>query len=124
KQSLRVWRTDALINGEGPVEVAKLDLGNATPAGLVFAPDGKSLYGSAYYTGVSNVYRFDVDTQKFAAVSNASTGLFRPIPQPDGSGIAYEYTGEGFARVRFDPKPLDDLGTITFLGTKVARERP
>ncbi|MGE5723018.1 MAG: hypothetical protein ACM3YM_11225, partial [Sphingomonadales bacterium] len=123
-QSVRVWKKDALLAGEGPVEVARLTLGSSTPEGFVFAPDGKSLYGSAYYTGVSNIYRFGIATGRFDAVSNASTGLFRPMPQADGSLLAYEYTGEGFSPVRFDPKPLDDLGAITFLGTKVARERP
>jgi hypothetical protein len=123
-QSVRVWRTDALEAGEGPVEVARLTLGSSTPEGFVFTPDGKSLYGSAYYTGVSNIFRFDIATQKFDAVSNAETGFFRPIPQADGSLIVYEYTGDGFAPVRIVPKPLDDLGTITFLGAKIARERP
>jgi len=123
-QSVRVWRTDAFLAGDGPSEVARLKLGSSTPEGFVFTPDGKSLYGSAYYTGVSNIFRFDVATQKFDAVSNASTGFFRPIPQADGSLIVYEYTGEGFTPVRMTPTPLDDLGAITFFGTKVAREQP
>ena len=75
--------------------MARLDLPPATPEGFVFAPDGKSLYGTSYYTGVSNVFRFDIATQKYDAVSNASTGFFRPMLQPDGSLIAYEYSGQG-----------------------------
>ena len=76
----------------------------STPEGFVFAPDGKALYGTSYYTGVSNVFRFDIATQKYDAVSNASTGFFRPMPQPDGSLIAYEYSGEGLQPVRFQPE--------------------
>jgi hypothetical protein len=96
----------------------------ATPEGFIFSPDGKSLYGTSYYTGVSNVFRFDMGTQKYDAVSNASTGFFRPMPQPDGSLVAYEFSGQGLQPVRFTPKVQNDLGTVEFLGTRVVNERP
>jgi hypothetical protein len=124
RQSVRVWRTDTLQAFEGPTEVARLQLGSSVPEGFVFAPDGKSLWGSAYYTGVSNIFRFEIDGGKWEAMSNASTGFFRPIPQPDGSLIAWEYAGTGFTPVRIKPKPHDDLGTIQFLGNKLVSERP
>jgi hypothetical protein len=123
-QSVRVWSVESLSPDADPVEVARLDMPPATPEGFVFAPDGKSLYGTSYYTGVSNVYRFDLATQKFDALSNASTGFFRPMPQPDGSIIAYEYSGQGLQPVRFQPKVQNDLGTVEFLGTRVVNERP
>jgi hypothetical protein len=123
-QSVRVWNIDSMSPDSDPIEVARLDMPPATPEGFTFAPDGKSLYGTSYYTGVSNVYRFDIATQKFDALSNASTGFFRPMPQPDGSIIAYEYSGQGLQPVRFQPKVQEDLGTVEFLGTKVVNERP
>ncbi len=124
-QSVRVWHTaDLQPDAPLPAEIAKLSLPPSTPEGFVFTPDGKSLYGSAYYTGVSNIYRFDLDTKKYAAVSNSSTGLFRPIPQADGSLLVYEYTGDGFTPSRIVPRQLDDLGTVTFLGAQVAATQP
>jgi hypothetical protein len=123
-QSVRVWKIDSLSPESDPAEVARLDMPPATPEGYAFAPDGKSLYGTSYYTGVSNVYRFDVATQKFDGLSNASTGFFRPMLQPDGSIIAYEYSGQGLQPVRFQPKVQEDLGTVEFLGTKLVNERP
>jgi hypothetical protein len=123
-QSVRVWNTDSLAPDVDPVEVARLDMPPATPEGFTFAPDGKSLYGTSFYTGVSNVFRFDIETQKFDALSNASTGFFRPMPQPDGSLIAYEFSGQGLQPVRFTPKVQNDLGTVEFLGTKLVNERP
>ena len=123
-QTVRVWKLDELSTEVEPVEVAKLALPPSTPEGFVFAPDGKSLYGTSYYTGVSNIFRFDIASQKFDAVSNASTGFFRPIPQPDGSLIAYEYSGKGLQPVRLQPKVQQDLGTIEFLGTKLVNDRP
>ena len=123
-QSVRVWTLDSLAPEADPVEVARLDLPPSTPEGFIFSADGKSLYGTSYYTGVSNVFRFDVATQKFDAVSNASTGFFRPMPQPDGSLIAYEFSGQGLQPVRFTPQVQNDLGTVEFLGTRLVNERP
>ncbi|QXQ04951.1 hypothetical protein KX816_11670 [Sphingosinicellaceae bacterium] len=123
EQSVRVWRTADLLAGQPPSDVAKLVLAPSTPEGFVFTPDGKALYGSAYYTGVSNIFRFDIASGKSEAVSNSSTGLFRPIPMADGTLIVDEYTGEGLTPSRMTPKPLDDLGTVVFLGTEIARQR-
>ena len=122
-QFVRVFRIGDL-QLDDPKPIAELKLGASTPEGFVFSPDGKYLYGTSYYTGVSNIYRFDVATQKADAVSNATTGLFRPIPLPDGRLIAYEFTGEGFTPVKLDPKPLDDLGAIKFMGAEIADQHP
>ena len=125
EQSVQVFRTaDYDGSGTAPAPVAKLTLGASTPEGFVFAPDGRFLFGSAYYTGVSNIYRFEIATQKVEAVSNSSTGLFRPMPQADGSMIAYEFAGDGFQPVRFDPRPLQDLGAVKFLGAEIAAKHP
>jgi hypothetical protein len=123
-QSVRVWELPGMQAGEEPSEVARLSLPPSTPEGFVFAPDGKTMYGTSYYTGVSNVFRFDIPTQKYDAVSNATTGFFRPIPRPDGSLIAYDYSGQGLRPVRFNPQVQEDLGTVEFLGTRVVNEHP
>lgn len=123
-QTVRVWRVDSLRPDSDPVEVARLSLPPSTPEGFVFAPDGKTMYGTSYYTGASNVFRWDIQTGKYDAVSNASTGFFRPMLQPDGSLIAYEYSGEGLQPVRFQPTVEDNLGTVEFLGTRVVNTHP
>src|SRR5205814_1462606 len=123
-QSVRVWRVDALQDGGDLQEVAQLSLPPSTPEGFVFAPDGKTMVGTSYYTGASNVFRFDITSGKYDAVSNASTGFFRPIPQVDGSLIAYEYSGQGLKPVRFQPEVRDDLGTVDLLGTRVINAHP
>ena len=83
-QSVRVWKMDAFEAMAGPDEVARLNLPPSTPETFAFAPDGKSLYGTSYYTGVSNIFRFDIASGKHEVLSNASTGFFRPMPRPDG----------------------------------------
>ena len=105
-------------------EIATMKRDPAVPEGGVFSPDGKYLYATAYYTGVSNVYRLELATGKIEAVSNAVTGFFRPLPMQDGSLIVYEYTAQGFLPVRIDPKPLSDLGNVSFLGTEIANKYP
>ena len=123
-QTMRVWRMDSLRPDSEPVEVARLALPPSVPEGFTFAPDGKALYGTSYYTGASNVFRFDIASGKYDAVSNASTGFFRPIAQPDGSLIAYEYSGQGLQPVRFRPQVREDLGNVEFLGTRLVNTRP
>ena len=83
-----------------------------------------SLRRSSYYTGVSNIFRYELATQKVEAVSNASTGFFRPIPRADGKLMVYEYAGRGFTPVVIDPVPLQDLGAIKFLGAEIAAKHP
>lgn len=122
-QSLRVMRIDALLDGD-PTPIRQFNFGVAVPEGFVFSPDGNFLFGSSYYTGVSNIYRYELATGDIEAVSNVETGLFRPIPMQDGSVIAFRYSGEGFIPVKFDPEPLDDVGAITLLGSEVIKKHP
>jgi hypothetical protein len=122
-QKVQVFRIADLLAGVSK-PAAEFNFGQAVPEGFVFSPDGKFLYGSAYYTGVSNIYRYEIATGKIEAVSNAVTGFFRPIPRPDGSLIIFEYTGQGFVPATITPKPLNDLGTIKFLGTEVINKHP
>jgi hypothetical protein len=121
--SLEVFRIQDLKIGAAQ-PIASFDFGQATPEGFVFSPDGRFLYGSSYYTGVSNIYRFEIATKKIEAVSNAVTGFFRPLAREDGSLIVYEYTGDGFMPGVIDPRPLQDLGAVKFLGAEVAKARP
>lgn len=123
QQFLRVFRTDELLNGNAE-PTAEFNFGTAIPEGFVFSPDNRYLYGSSYYTGVSNIYRYEIATEEIEAVSNAETGFFRPIPLEDGSLIVFEYTGEGWVPALLDPKPLEHVSAITFLGNEIAKKYP
>jgi hypothetical protein len=122
-QTLAVFKlTD--FKGEKPLPFATHNFGSAVPEGFTFSPDGRSLYGSSYYTGVSNIYRFDIASGKVDAMSNAETGFFRPIVREDGSLIVLEYTGQGFSPVGIEGKPLTDLSAVKFLGNEVVTKHP
>jgi hypothetical protein len=124
KQSLKVWKRADLEQGDADNPVATLALPPATPEMFTFTPDGKALLGNSYYTGVSNVFRFDIASGKYDVLTNASTGFFRPQQRPDGSLLVYDYTGEGFNPSIVQPQVRDDLGTVRFLGTEVIKARP
>ena len=123
-QSVRVWKTQTFEELGVPEEIARLDLPPSTPEGFTFSPDGKSLYGTSYYTGVSNVFRFDITTQQNEVLSNSSTGLFRPMLRPDGQLLVYEFTGQGLSPSLIRPEKREDLGTVEFLGTRVVNTHP
>ena len=61
-------------------------------------PTAKYLYGSSYYTGVSNIFRYDLATGKLEAVSNTETGFFRPVPLGGDSLVVFRYTGRASCR--------------------------
>ncbi len=119
-QELHIYRLEDLLSGKIEA-ITKYAPGLAIPEGAAFSPDGRFVYGSNYFSGVSNIFRLDVISGDVEYVSNAETGYFRPIAMPDGSLIVFEYTGSGFTPVQIDPKPLDDVGAIAFLGTTVAK---
>src|SRR5215475_6289025 len=56
---VRVMRTDALEKGDATA-LHTFEMGSAVPEGFVFSRDGRYLYGSSFYTGVSNIYRYEL----------------------------------------------------------------
>jgi len=123
KQSLRLFRSESLARND-TTSRALFDFGNAIPTGFVFSEDGRRLYGSSYYTGVSNIFRYDLDADSMDVVTNAETGFFRPVSLGGDSLIVFRYGGEGFVPARVEAKPLTDVSAITFLGAQLVEKHP
>ena len=123
KQEVRVFTSESAITVD-TTPLARFDFGNSVPNGFVFSPDGRYLYGSSYYTGASNIFRYDLQEKKLDAVTNAETGFFRPIPLGGDSLIVFRYSGAGFVPARIEAKPLEDVSALTFLGERLAEEHP
>ncbi len=123
EQFLRVWEI-AKVRAGDMKPLSEFKFGQSIPESFAFSKDGRYLYGSSYYTGVSNIFRYEVATGAVEAVSNAESGFFRPVPLADGRLVVLSYTGDGFVPAIIEPKPLKDLSAIKFLGAEVAAKHP
>jgi sugar lactone lactonase YvrE len=123
KHSLQVHSVDALLKRDFEA-ITTFDFGDTIPEGFVFSKDGRYLFGSSFYTGVSNIFRFEIETGALEAVSNAETGFFRPLPIDNETLFAYTFTGEGFLPVRIHAEPLEDVSAISVLGAKTVQRHP
>ena len=123
--SQRLVRMDiaALMRGDTSHEVLA-DFDEWAPSNFVFSPDGRYLFGSSYYSGVSNVFRYDFDTGATDAVSNAETGFFKPVPVSADSLIVFRYTSRGFVPSMIPNELPDSVSAIRFLGNEIAETRP
>ncbi len=122
-QFLRVWPLAQVLSGD-LTPLAEFGFGTSVPESFVFSPDGRYLYGSSYYSGASNIFRYDIANGTMEAVSNAETGYFRPTPLADGRLVVLHYTADGFVPAIIDPQPVKDVSAIQFLGAEVAERHP
>jgi len=122
-QSLVSFDVAKLLAGDPTYDVLS-DFENSSPASFVFAADGRTLYGSSYYSGVSNIYRVDVETKQAEVMSNTDTGLFRPVPVSAAALLAFRYTSRGFQPVMLEPRPAGKVNSIDFLGQEVVNRDP
>lgn len=95
-----------------------------TPSNFVFSPDGLFLYGSSYYTGVSNIFRYSFQTRTMEVLTNAETGYFRPVPLDADSLCVFRYTASGFIPVKIANRPVEAVSAIRFLGNEIAERHP
>ena len=109
--------------GRSDFEVLYEFAGNS-PANFVFSPDGRYLYGTSYYSGVSNIFRYNFGTKEMDTVTNGITGLFRPVPISDDSLIAFNYTAKGFIPVMLPNGKAEDVNAIRFLGQAILEDYP
>lgn len=123
RQNVRVLAIDRLQAGD-LTPIAEFDFNGGVPNNFVFSPDGRFLYGSSYFTGVSNIFRYDLEQRKLDAVTNTDTGFFRPVPLGGDELLVFRYTGDGFVPARLTARPLDDVGAITFLGERTVDKYP
>jgi len=61
-----------------------------------FSADGRRILFSANYTGVYNIYAFDIKTKKITQISNVEGGAFRPVTDKNGRLYYIGYTHQGF----------------------------
>lgn len=110
------------------IGVVKLDtifnFESSLPANFTFSNDDKYLYGSSYYSGVSNIYKYKFSNKDMSIISNSETGLFRAIPVSEDSIIAFRYTTKGFSPVIMENKVVENVAAIKFLGQEIVDADP
>jgi len=122
-QSLDLFDIDKLRAGDTtPRTLGEFE--NSSPADFTFTDDGEYLYGSSYYSGVSNIYRYSFSRDDIEPLTNAETGFFRPVPLADGRLFALEYTALGFQPVTLPIEPVEKVAAIDFFGAEVAKKYP
>ena len=123
--SQKLVRMDvAALRAGDPTPEVLYDFGDWPPSNFVFSPDGRFLYGSSYYSGVSNVYRYDLTRRDMQPLSNTETGFFKPVPLPDDSVLVFRYTTRGFVPSMISNEVPDSVSAIRFLGNEIAATRP
>ncbi len=122
-QTVRIMRTASLLEKDA-TPVKQFDFGTAVPSNFVFSADSRYLFGSSYFTGVSNIFRYEVATGELEALTNAETGFFRPVPLSDGSLLVFRYTGDGFVPSIISASPITDINAITFFGQQLVEKHP
>jgi hypothetical protein len=99
------------------------EFGEWSPSNFVFSRDGRFLFGTSYYSGVSNVYRYDIAAKRMQPLSNAETGFFKPLPVSADSLVVFAYSGTGFVPSMVANAPPDSVSAIRFLGNEIAERR-
>lgn len=123
KQRLIKMSIDRLQAGEvSPEEI--FDFDTSSPANFVFSPDGRWLIGSSYYSGVSNIFRYDFETEEMVSLTNAETGFFRPALISEDSLVVLRYSGAGFVPVMIANTVQEQVSAIRFLGQAVVEKHP
>ena len=77
------------------------------------------MYGSSYYTGVSNIWSINRFTKERKLLSNDFIGMFAPVQFRSDSLIALQFGRNGMTPVKLKIKPIDDANTIEYLGQAV-----
>lgn len=123
RQTVRVMATTSLLHNDATA-VRQFDFGTAIPSNFVFTPDGRYLVGSSYYTGVSNIFRYELATGALEALTNAETGFFRPVPLGNNQLLVFRYTGDGFVPSVISGAPVKDVNAIAFFGQQLVDKHP
>jgi len=123
QQEMIMMSIPSLLKGDSTYRTL-FSLGTGNPANFVFSGDGRYLYGSSYLTGVSNIFRYDIEADSLEGMSNCETGFFRPLPISADSIMVLRYTGQGFMPVMIKDSVIEDINPIRFLGMEAAQKFP
>lgn len=89
-----------------------------------FSSDDKYIIGTSDYTGISNVWRINLETRNFELLSNIETGFFMPLQYRPDSLIVLKFERDGMIPGIIPIEVLNDANAIDYLGNYVAERNP
>lgn len=113
------------INRKGFSYSEPIDFEDSAPNHFVFSPDSKQLFGSSYYTGVSNIFQHNIQENESRIVSHTDVGFFRPCYIGGDSLIALKFTSQyGFTPITFTLSDSVQAKAIHFMGNEIVEKYP
>jgi len=104
--------------------VYKIISSNGSPENPSWSSDGKFIFWNAYTNGVSNIYKYDINTEEITPLTNTVRGLFRPVEISPDSILAMEFTLDGFIPVLFKNQKAERLPAINYFGQRIIEKSP
>lgn len=123
EQSIVAFDISELETGKNSPEIV-YELEENTLTQFKFSPDDKYIIGTSDYTGISNVWRINLETRDFELLSNIETGFFMPLQHTPDSLIVLKFERDGMIPGAIPLEILHDANAIDYLGNHVAERNP
>lgn len=123
EQSLVLFDLNGLEEGSNTFETV-YHADDYTLTQFRFANNDRSLIGTSYYTGVSNIWQLDLETREFELLSNDETGLFSPVKLMNDSIFALKFCRNGMQPVMLGYEVVTEANAIHFFGDLVVDRNP
>lgn len=121
-QEIILFKTNE-INPSNNIRYEILD-STGSPENISWSPDERYIFWNAYTSGVSNIYRMEMENRKVDVLSHTLRGLFRPLYINQDSLFAFEFTTDGFIPVVIQNKPAEYVPAIKYLGQRILDKYP
>ncbi len=123
EQSIIMFNIDNLENGKKEYTTIK-ELEDNTLTQFRFSNNDKFLIGTSYYTGVSNVWRINIENGNFELLSNTETGFFSPVQINNDSLVVLKFYRDGMQPGVIPVEVINDANSIKYLGNLVHKRNP
>lgn len=123
EQSLILFEIKDLDQGENKFRTI-YSLNDNTLTQFKFSSDDQNLIGASYYTGVSNIWRLNIDKPEFELLSNVETGMFMPLQLNTDSLLVLKFHRDGMVPGTIPLNVIKDSNTIDYLGNQVHNKYP
>ena len=121
-QKILIYKIEDIINGKNQfTEIYEFEDNSAS--NFTFSEDGKYMFGTSYITGVSNIFRINIEEKLAEIITNTERGYFRPIQISQDYLMTYSFTSKGLIPVKL---AIDTVNTesINLLGMKTFQNNP